>query len=325
MTKAKESAYILKLRRKLTKRFDETSHFEKPEAIEIAKQVLKAQIDRHAQERAAKRQITYTTYDKNQHPASIHSKYIKHLLGQLGKPVFLHLPEDAASHEKGKRAAARAAAALIRDGMTVGLGTGSTAQLFIEELGLICQKGLQITAVASSVHTAELAKKHQIPLADINTLKRLDITVDGADEIDPKLQMIKGGGGALFREKVVASMSGTMIAIVDHTKLVKKLGAFPLAIEILPFGYLATLEALAKAGYRAALRMQGPGATKPYLTDNQNYIADIQLPASLPPLTAIERELKGIVGVIETGLFLNIAKRAIVGFPDGHTEELNRK
>jgi ribose 5-phosphate isomerase A len=224
------------------------------------------------------------------------------------------------SSESAKKAAAQHAATLIHDGMLVGLGTGSTAKFFIEALGEKCKNGLNIKAVATSVASANLAKELQIFLVDINTLDRLDITVDGADEIDKQLQMIKGGGGALLREKIVASMSKMVIAIVDEAKVVEHLGKFLLPVEILQFASKATLASLKRHGYHAVLRAAKDGAT--YVTDNGNFIADIKLPYPCSEPEEVDRDLKQIPGVLETGFFLHMAKMAIVGFPDGHIDIL---
>ncbi len=216
---------------------------------------------------------------------------------------------------KGKKTAARAALDFIEPGMLVGLGSGSTANLFIQYLGEKCKQGLSIHAVASSEHSFTLGEKSGVPMIDIQTLTQLDVTVDGADEVDSKKQLIKGGGGALFREKIVARMSRKMIVIVDSSKLVDGLGKFPLPIEILPFAYPATLYHLNKLGYHGKIRSQTDGS--PYITDNHNYIYDIQLPIPCSDLTAEDTRIRSIPGVIETGLFINIASKIIVGHSDG--------
>ncbi len=203
------------------------------------------------------------------------------------------------------------AAELIKPGMTVGLGTGSTAACFIEHLG---KRGLKIQAVASSEASLKLAKKVGIPLIDINSITHLDLTVDGADEIDEKKRMIKGGGGALVREKIVASMSKEMIVIVDSSKLVSKLGKHPLPVEILPFAYKVTEHAINKLGYNGSFRKQGNHF---YITDNGNYVYDIHFPTLCENPEKDNENLIHLPGVIDTGFFFHLAGRVIVGFEDG--------
>lgn len=214
-----------------------------------------------------------------------------------------------------KKAAGRAAAELIQDGMLVGLGTGSTAAFFIEALGKRCQEGLKISALATSQQSAHQALQLGIPLEDPRTIMSVDITVDGADEIDHHKNMIKGGGGALLREKLLAQASRELIVVIDETKLVDQLGTHPLPIEIAPFVYRSTLQRLEAQGYQGVLRLNRN--EEPYLTDNGNYIADIQY--AVPILNPMEEQerLKSITGVIETGLFFDLAGRVIIGYEDG--------
>ena len=214
-----------------------------------------------------------------------------------------------------KKAVGAAAAELIEGGMVVGLGTGSTAACFIKSLGERCRQGLSIKAVASSKQSWDLAKRSGIPLLDIDTISTLDITVDGADEIDSQKRMIKGGGGAFVREKIVASMSRELVVIVDEGKLVSRLGKRKLPVEILPFSYNATVHHLAKLGYQGAWRKNANGAH--YFTDNENLIFDIQFPQ---PSAHPEKEhelIRRIPGVVDTGFFFNLAGRVIIGFLDG--------
>ena len=219
------------------------------------------------------------------------------------------------SIEAAKRVAGEKAASFIENGMIVGLGTGSTAAYFIEHLIQRCKKGLKITAVASSTRSQELAKKGGIPLIDINTITLIDITVDGADEIDPEKRMIKGAGGALLREKIVASMSKEMVVILDEKKLVPHLGSCKLPVEIIPFAHPATIAKLKKRGYTGELRLKDQS---PYLTENGNYIYDIELSKCRP-----EEDHEAILqvpGVVETGFFLDYAGRVVIGFLDGNLE-----
>lgn len=199
--------------------------------------------------------------------------------------------------------------------MLVGLGTGSTAAFFIEALGKRCQAGLKISAVATSQQSTRQAQQLGIPLKDPNTIISLDITVDGADEIDHHKNMIKGGGGALLREKLLAQSSKEMIVIIDETKLVNHLGDHPLPIEMTPFVYRTTLHRLEMLGYQGTLRMNREGNL--FVTDNGNYIFDIQYSAPILDPQKEQERLKSMTGVIETGFFFHLAKRVIIGYEDG--------
>lgn len=219
---------------------------------------------------------------------------------------------------KIKQAVGRESAKLVQDGMLVGLGTGSTATCFIESLALRCKEGLKITAISSSVKSAELAKARGIPIVGMEKVSVIDLTIDGADEIDPQLRMIKGGGGALLREKIIASSSKEMVAIVDESKCVKNLGAFGLPIEIIPYCYNTTIRKLNDHGFVGALRKNKGNSF--YLTDNQNYIFDIKFnPVCRDPIRA-NADIKSVVGVVETGFFFGIAKRVVIGYADGSTK-----
>ncbi len=218
------------------------------------------------------------------------------------------------SLETCKKAAAEKALSFIKDGMIVGLGTGSTTFYFIEKLIKLCNEGLKIQAVASSERSKDQARKGEIPLIDINSLKSLDIYVDGADEIDPEKRMIKGGGGALVREKIAATMSREMVVIIDESKLVSKLGKRPLPVEIIPFGSTATIHQLELLGYKGVLRLK---EGSPYITDNHNLIYDLHLD---PENTHPERDHQQIIsipGVVDTGFFFDLAGPVIIGFRDG--------
>lgn len=219
------------------------------------------------------------------------------------------------SIEATKKAIGEAAAELIRNGMAVGLGTGTTTAYFIESLGERCRQGLKIHAIASSEASLSLARRGHIPLLDPHQVTSLDITVDGADEIDAKKQMIKGGGGALVREKIVAAMSRELVILVDETKLVAKLGKRPLPVEIIPFGAQATKHHLEKNGHHGKWRQTSDG--KPYLTDNGNLILDIHFPKPLEEPASVHAAIRTIPGVVDTGFFFHLAGRVIVGFFDG--------
>jgi ribose 5-phosphate isomerase A len=222
--------------------------------------------------------------------------------------------------DDAKRAAGRKAAEWIQSGMVVGLGTGSTANYFIEALIERCHQGLHIQAVSSSRESTELAKKGRIEVLDINEVPRIDITVDGADEIDSKKRMIKGGGGAALREKILASASSEMIVIVDSTKLVPTIGRGKLPVEVLFYGSPATRSKLEALGYKGRWRHADDHTL--FITENGNLIFDIQFPS--PPLSPEEdhQRIRSVPGVIDTGFFFNLAGRVIVGHSDGHTQLL---
>lgn len=214
-----------------------------------------------------------------------------------------------------KKAVGYRAATFVHDGMRVGLGTGTTAFFFIERLIQRCKEGLKIQALATSDHSLLMAKKGGIPILDETQITSLDLTVDGADEIDPQKRMIKGGGGALTREKIVASMSKEMIVIVDESKCVSALGKSKLPVEILPFAKQATLHHITKAGYRAEFRKKTDGSL--FVTDNQNLIVDIHFDSVREHPERDHELLIHIPGVVDTGFFFHLAGRVIVGFADG--------
>lgn len=217
------------------------------------------------------------------------------------------------SLENCKKAAAEKALSFIKDGMIVGIGTGSTAYYFIEKLIQACKAGLKIQAVASSEWSMDIARKGEIPLLDINSVKSLDIYIDGADEIDPEKRMIKGGGGALVREKIAANMSKEKIIIIDESKLVPQLGRRSLPVEIIPFGSAATIHQIERLGYMGFLRLKN---NAPYITDNHNLIYDVHLPENSQP-ERVHQQITSIPGVVDTGFFFNLADRVIIGFLDG--------
>lgn len=217
--------------------------------------------------------------------------------------------------EKMKKKAGEQAAEWIEDGMVVGLGTGSTVFYFIERLIQRCQEGLKIEAVSSSNRSFEQAQKGGIPMGNIDTVTHIDLTVDGADEIDPQKRMIKGGGGALLREKILANTSREMVVIVDESKVVEQLGKRDLPIEILPFASSAIIEKVKLLGFKGTLR-EGPG-DRPYLTDNGNYIYDIHFQELRDEPEKDHERLIHIPGVLETGFFFNLAGRVLIGHLDG--------
>ena len=225
------------------------------------------------------------------------------------------------ANEAEKEAAGRTAAKLVRDGDIVGLGTGSTAYFAVVAIGKRVQAGLKIVGIPTSVATADLARKLGIPLSTLDEHPEIDITIDGADEIDPKLNLIKGGGGALLREKVVASVTKNMIVVGDSTKVVPALGKFPLPVEIIPFARTVIEKKIASLGATTKLRMKPDG--QPFVTDNGNQILDCSFGRITDP-SAIARELNGTPGVVEHGLFIGLAKVALVG-RGAKVEELHEK
>jgi ribose 5-phosphate isomerase A len=224
----------------------------------------------------------------------------------------------SSSIDLAKQVAGEAAAQLIQPGMLVGLGTGTTAAYFIDALGKRCADGLKIQALATSEHSMHQARQVGIPLADPLAVSSLDITVDGADEIDSRNQMIKGGGGALLREKLLAYSSREMIVIVDQKKLVLQLGAFPVPVEVASFVYQTTLNRLKEQGYNGKLRLTAD--QKPAVTDNGNFIIDIKYTSPIIDAALEHERLKAILGVLETGLFFNIAKQVIIGYEKGRVK-----
>jgi ribose 5-phosphate isomerase A len=219
---------------------------------------------------------------------------------------------------QAKAAAAQAAADLVSDDMLLGLGTGSTASLFIEKLASRCQQGLKVSAIATSEKSRIQAEQLGITIVDVNSISTLDMVVDGADEIDNQKRMIKGGGGALLREKIVASMSKEMVVIVDENKVVDRLGAFPLPVEVVPFGLKATLYHLQKRGYQGRLRQTSDESL--YYTDNGNLIYDISLNTPYQNPERDQENIRRIPGIVETGFFFNLAGRVIIGYRDGRVE-----
>jgi ribose 5-phosphate isomerase A len=220
----------------------------------------------------------------------------------------------AAARDAMKRAAATAAVAEIEDGMIVGLGSGSTAELVVEALAARIAGGLRVAGVPTSERTAALARRFGVTLTGFAEHRRLDLAIDGADAVETgTLNLVKGLGGALLREKIVAAASRRMIVVVDETKLATRLGATPIPVEIVVFGCEATLAALAAIGAAPSLRM-ADGA--PFRTDGGNYIADCAAGELSDPV-AVERRLAALVGVVETGLFLGMASLVLVGTATG--------
>jgi ribose 5-phosphate isomerase A len=222
------------------------------------------------------------------------------------------------ANEREKEAAGRAAARLVRDGDIVGLGTGSTAYFAVVALGERVKAGLKIIGIPTSVQTADLARQLGIPLTTLDEHPEIDITIDGADEVDPKLNLIKGGGGALLREKVVASASKKMIVVADSGKVVPVLGKFPLPVEVISFARTVVEKKIALLGASPKLRTKPDGS--PFLTDNGNQILDCSFEKIADP-PALALTLSNTPGIVEHGLFIGLASLALVGRGD-RVEEL---
>ena len=213
-----------------------------------------------------------------------------------------------------KKLAGIKAAEFVEDGMVVGLGTGSTAYYFVEEIGRrIKEEGLQITAVTTSSVTSKQAEGLGIPLKSIDEVDQVDVTVDGADEVDPQFNGIKGGGGALLMEKVVATPTKDYIWVVDESKLVQKLGAFKLPVEVVQYGAEQVFHRFAEAGYKPSFREKNG---QRFITDMQNFIIDLDLGVIENPVE-FGRKLDHIVGVVEHGLFTKMVNKVIVAGQGG--------
>ena len=222
-----------------------------------------------------------------------------------------------------KKAAAIEALKFVKPGMNIGLGTGSTANHFIEALAAKVKEGLDVKGVATSRASAELAENLGIPLTRLYENPHLDLTVDGADEFDPEFRLIKGGGGALLREKIVASSSRFMVVIADESMRVKKLGKFPLPVEVLAFGSKATVWKMERAFKILKLDVAISARTtqdgKFFVTENDNFIFDCAI-GEIPQPERLDALLKSIPGVIETGLFIGICGIVLMGTPKGVIE-----
>jgi ribose 5-phosphate isomerase A len=216
--------------------------------------------------------------------------------------------------DQQKALAALKAMEFVQDGQILGLGTGSTVHHFLTALGQHVQQGLRVRGVPTSQATAVYARQLGIPLLSNEEPWDIDVAVDGADQVDPHLNLIKGGGGALLREKIVAKAAQQFIVIVDQAKQVPRLGLpFPLPVEIVPFGWRTTQRHLENLGWQSPLRQK---AGQPFLTDNGNYIIDLHIPEIADPV-ALELSLKQIPGVVECGLFVMMASLVITGTNDG--------
>lgn len=235
---------------------------------------------------------------------------------------------QASQIDPAKLAAARAAVALVQDGMRLGLGTGSTASVMVRELAArVAAEGLTLRCAATSKATAGLAESLGLKIESLDAIGWLDMTIDGADEVDPQLHLIKGGGAAHLREKIVAAASDRMVVIADPGKVVETLGAFPLPVEVLQFGFETTrtlirraLDGLELGGHDVLQRLAGSDAL---VTDEGNFILDLHL-GEIPDPAALSRALQGIPGIVEHGLFLGMCDLVIIGREDGSVVELAR-
>ncbi len=218
--------------------------------------------------------------------------------------------------------AAQAALDYIKDGMIVGLGTGSTSAHFVRALGQRVRQGLRVRGVPTSEATRNLAEQEGVPLVEISQVSAIDVDVDGADEVDTAFRLVKGGGGALLREKIVAAASKRMVVIADESKWVETLGAFPLPVEVTRFGFTMTQQRVAEAlrktgcaGDEVVLRIAGK-ANEPVITDGGNYILDAHV-QRIANAEALATELQAIAGVVEHGLFIGLAQTVILGKAKG--------
>ena len=213
-----------------------------------------------------------------------------------------------------KKLAGEKAVEYVEDGMIIGLGTGSTVEYTLKKLGKLVEDGLDIKGIPTSMHTRKLAKEYKIPLTNLEENPEIDLTIDGADEVDSNLNLIKGGGGALTKEKIVAYHSKRELIVVDDSKIVKALGIdFPLPVEVIKFGWSSTKKAIEEFGCSADLRKI---VEEPYLTDNSNYILDCDFERIDNP-EQLEKDLNCIPGVVENGLFIGLVDEIIVGSKQG--------
>lgn len=212
-----------------------------------------------------------------------------------------------------KEVVGKKAVEYVKDGMIVGLGTGSTVFYFVHALADRVKEGLNVEMVSTSIQTVELAQSLGLTIKELEEIDHIDLAVDGVDEIDKNFNAIKGGGAALFREKIVADIAREVIWIYDESKDVEKLGNFNLPVEILPFGYSHTIRKMEEAGLKPVLRLKD-GAT--LITDNNNYIVDLHLGYGFD-IKSVKEKLESIVGVVEHGLFLNMCKLCIKGTEHG--------
>jgi ribose 5-phosphate isomerase A len=231
------------------------------------------------------------------------------------------MANDPKTSDLEKAAAARASLRFVRDGMTLGLGTGSTAAHAVRFLGEQVKAGLKIRGIPTSVHTGELAVSLGIPLTTLEECQQIDVDIDGADEFDPQLHLIKGGGGALLREKIIASASRQVVIIADSSKRVAVLGKFPLPVEVIPFAQPLVAKRITALGATVKLRRDAKG--NPFVTDEGHHILDCSF-GQIPDPPALARKLSDMPGIVEHGLFIELATVVLCAKGENVTE-LRRK
>ena len=214
--------------------------------------------------------------------------------------------------QEAKKKAGERAADFIEDGMTIGLGSGSTVYWTIKRIGELVKEGLNVTGIPSSRRTEGWANEFGVPLTTFSKVNQLDLAIDGADEVDRDLNLIKGGGGSLVREKIVNAASKHLVIIVDESKIVDTLGMFHLPVEVVPFGWEVTAQRLTQLGAKTVLRQKD---NQVFVSDNHNYILDCDFGLIKEP-SALHDQIKAIVGVVETGLFIGMTNTVIVGTTD---------
>jgi ribose 5-phosphate isomerase A len=246
------------------------------------------------------------------------------MLVSAERPLRLCAPDPARDLvpdplQEEKLAAAKAAVQRVGRKMLVALGTGSTAELAIHALAARFPDDGELTTVASSPASEAVAREAGLPVRELRSGDRFDVMIDGADEVNPALELTKGGGGALFREKLLARLTREVVIAVDHTKVVKRLGErFPIPVETVPFARPTLMERLTEEGYAPTRRTRGEAVWR---TENGNEIIDLHLPQPLADVSAFDAFLRTLPGVVETGLFVGLAHRIFVGRSDGSVEE----
>jgi ribose 5-phosphate isomerase A len=231
------------------------------------------------------------------------------------------MANDSKTSDLEKAAAARASLRFVRDGMTLGLGTGSTAAHAVRFLGEQVRAGLKVRGIPTSVHTQELAASLGIPLTTLDECQQIDVDIDGADEFDPQLHLIKGGGGALLREKIIASASRQVVIIADSSKQVAVLGEFPLPVEVIPFAQPLVAKRITALGATVKLRQDTKG--NPFITDEGHHILDCSF-GQIPDPPTLARKLSDMPGVVEHGLFIDLATVVLCAKGE-NVAELRRK
>lgn len=220
-----------------------------------------------------------------------------------------------------KQKVAAEAVNFVQQDMVIGIGSGSTVFYFIEELGKKVKSGLRVTGVPTSLQTLSLANEQGINMTSLNDLPAIDLVIDGADEIDPQLQLIKGGGAALLQEKMVANAAREVLIIADNSKSVSRLGKFPLPVEVIPHGCKIVQQQIQQRyNIKAPLRIKND---RPLVTDHGHYILDCYF-EKIEDAASLNIDLHLIPGVVETGLFVNLCHKALIGHPDGHIETISR-